>query len=39
MDQDSAAILKAAGIHLRQFSPPKNGLICLENLNLESENA
>ncbi|KAL4885383.1 cytidine deaminase-like protein [Aspergillus karnatakaensis] len=30
MDSDSAAILKAAGIRLRQFSPPRNGLIYLE---------
>ncbi|KAE8154781.1 cytidine deaminase-like protein [Aspergillus avenaceus] len=29
MDQDSAAILEAAGIRLRQFSPPQNGLIYL----------
>ncbi|KAJ0416019.1 cytidine deaminase-like protein [Aspergillus carlsbadensis] len=31
MDKDSAAILEAAGIHLRQFSPPRNGLIYLED--------
>ncbi|KAL4874191.1 hypothetical protein BDV12DRAFT_182019 [Aspergillus spectabilis] len=30
MDSDSAAILEAAGIRLRQFSPPRNGLIYLE---------
>ncbi|KKK20940.1 hypothetical protein P175DRAFT_0481195 [Aspergillus ochraceoroseus IBT 24754] len=30
MDNDSAAILEAAGIRLRQFSPPRNGLIYLE---------
>ncbi|KAL5363978.1 cytidine deaminase-like protein [Aspergillus floccosus] len=30
MDQDSAAILEAAGIRLRRFSPPRNGLIYLE---------
>ncbi|KAB8198948.1 cytidine deaminase-like protein [Aspergillus parasiticus] len=30
MDQDSAAILKSAGVRLRQFSPPRNGLIYLE---------
>ncbi|KAL2802282.1 cytidine deaminase-like protein [Aspergillus granulosus] len=30
MDKDSAAILEAAGIRLRQFSPPRNGLIYLE---------
>ncbi|KAL4768359.1 cytidine deaminase-like protein [Aspergillus nidulans var. acristatus] len=30
MDSDSAAILAAAGIRLRQFSPPRNGLIYLE---------
>ncbi|KAL4948334.1 cytidine deaminase-like protein [Aspergillus filifer] len=30
MDRDSAAILEAAGIRLRQFSPPRNGLIYLE---------
>ncbi|KAL4737393.1 cytidine deaminase-like protein [Aspergillus similis] len=30
MDNDSAAILAAAGIRLRQFSPPRNGLIYLE---------
>ncbi|PLB50503.1 deoxycytidylate deaminase [Aspergillus steynii IBT 23096] len=30
MDQDSAAILRAAGIRLRQFSPPQNGLIHLD---------
>ncbi|PLN76528.1 putative deoxycytidylate deaminase [Aspergillus taichungensis] len=29
MDQDSAAILEAAGVRLRQFSPPRNGLIHL----------
>ncbi|KAL3457742.1 cytidine deaminase-like protein [Aspergillus heterothallicus] len=32
MDKDSAAILEAAGIRLRQFSPPRNGLIYLEDL-------
>ncbi|KAH2978092.1 hypothetical protein KXW58_005032 [Aspergillus fumigatus] len=31
MDQESAAILKAAGVCLRQFSPPRNGLIYLQN--------
>ncbi|PYI00485.1 deoxycytidylate deaminase [Aspergillus sclerotiicarbonarius CBS 121057] len=31
MDNDSAAILKAAGVKLRQFSPPRNGLIYLES--------
>ncbi|OOF90755.1 hypothetical protein ASPCADRAFT_211704 [Aspergillus carbonarius ITEM 5010] len=31
MDNDSAAILNAAGVKLRQFSPPRNGLIYLEN--------
>ncbi|KAL2833223.1 cytidine deaminase-like protein [Aspergillus cavernicola] len=30
MDSDSAAILEAAGIRLRQFSSPRNGLIYLE---------
>ncbi|KAF9887572.1 Deoxycytidine monophosphate (dCMP) deaminase [Aspergillus nanangensis] len=30
MDQESAAILETAGIRLRQFSPPRNGLIYLE---------
>ncbi|KAL2844301.1 cytidine deaminase-like protein [Aspergillus pseudoustus] len=30
MDKDSAALLEAAGIRLRQFSPPRNGLIYLE---------
>ncbi|KAL4889734.1 cytidine deaminase-like protein [Aspergillus ambiguus] len=30
MDQQSATILEAAGIRLRQFSPPRNGLIYLE---------
>ncbi|RAL07555.1 deoxycytidine monophosphate deaminase [Aspergillus homomorphus CBS 101889] len=30
MDNDSAAILKDAGVRLRQFSPPRNGLIYLE---------
>ncbi|KAH8434739.1 deoxycytidine monophosphate deaminase [Aspergillus melleus] len=29
MDQDSATILRTAGIRLRQFSPPQNGLIYL----------
>ncbi|KAJ5123453.1 Deoxycytidylate deaminase, partial [Penicillium atrosanguineum] len=29
MDKDSAAILEAAGVRLRQFSPPSNGLIYL----------
>ncbi|PWY63305.1 deoxycytidylate deaminase [Aspergillus heteromorphus CBS 117.55] len=30
MDSESATILKAAGVQLRQFSPPRNGLIYLE---------
>ncbi|OJJ57806.1 hypothetical protein ASPSYDRAFT_153736 [Aspergillus sydowii CBS 593.65] len=30
MDRNSAEILDAAGIRLRQFSPPRNGLIYLE---------
>ncbi|PYI19757.1 deoxycytidylate deaminase [Aspergillus japonicus CBS 114.51] len=30
MDKDSAAILREAGVRLRQFSPPSNGLIYLE---------
>ncbi|EPS31272.1 Deoxycytidylate deaminase [Penicillium oxalicum] len=30
MDKDSAAILEAAGVKLRQFSPPSNGLIYLQ---------
>ncbi|KAL4801394.1 cytidine deaminase-like protein [Aspergillus unguis] len=35
MDSDSAAILEAAGIRLRQFSPPRNGLIYLEGSGIE----
>ncbi|PWY69164.1 deoxycytidylate deaminase [Aspergillus sclerotioniger CBS 115572] len=31
MDNDSAAILNSAGVKLRQFSPPRNGLVYLEN--------
>ncbi|KAJ5150967.1 Deoxycytidylate deaminase [Penicillium canariense] len=30
MDTESAAILEAAGVRLRQFSPPSNGLIYLQ---------
>ncbi|KAJ5101472.1 hypothetical protein NUU61_003694 [Penicillium alfredii] len=30
MDKDSAAILEAAGVRLRQFHPPSNGLIYLQ---------
>ncbi|KGO72345.1 Cytidine deaminase [Penicillium italicum] len=30
MDNDSAAILQAAGVRLRQFHPPTNGLIYLQ---------
>ncbi|KAJ5199606.1 hypothetical protein N7472_004810 [Penicillium cf. griseofulvum] len=30
MDNDSAAILQAAGVRLRQFHPPSNGLIYLQ---------
>ncbi|KAL4746773.1 hypothetical protein BDW72DRAFT_184169 [Aspergillus terricola var. indicus] len=36
MDSDSAAILAAAGIRLRQFSPPRNGLIYLEEPDREA---
>uniref|UniRef100_A0A093VU35 dCMP deaminase n=1 Tax=Talaromyces marneffei PM1 TaxID=1077442 RepID=A0A093VU35_TALMA len=31
MDKESAAILKAAGVQLRQFSPPPNGLTYLQH--------
>jgi len=30
MDEESAAILRGAGINLRQFSPPRNGLVYLQ---------
>ncbi|KAI0156812.1 cytidine deaminase-like protein [Xylariaceae sp. FL1272] len=32
MDQDTARVFKSAGVKLRQFSPPANGLIHLEKL-------
>jgi len=32
MDEESAAILKEAGINLRQFSPPRNGLVYLQRI-------
>ncbi|KAI0470687.1 cytidine deaminase-like protein [Xylariaceae sp. FL0804] len=34
MDGEAARIFRAAGVKLRQFSPPANGLIHLENLEL-----
>ena len=34
MDTETAAIFRGAGVKLRQFSPPRNGLI---NLGFESE--
>jgi hypothetical protein len=33
MDTETAAIFKEAGVELRQFSPPRSGLV---NLGLES---
>lgn len=36
MDKESAAILKEAGVHLRQFSPPRNGLIYLQAVDASS---
>ncbi|KAI1270334.1 cytidine deaminase-like protein [Xylariaceae sp. FL1019] len=32
MDQDTARVFKSAGVKLRQFSPPANGLIHLEKI-------
>jgi dCMP deaminase len=39
MDTETAAIFKEAGVKLRQFSPPRNGLINLgmQNLGIEAE--
>ncbi|KAL1982565.1 hypothetical protein VTN96DRAFT_1222 [Rasamsonia emersonii] len=37
MDKESAAILEAAGVRLRQFSPPQNGLIYLQSLGDSNE--
>ncbi|KAL1999892.1 hypothetical protein VTN02DRAFT_3848 [Thermoascus thermophilus] len=36
MDKESAAILEEAGVRLRQFSPPRNGLIYLQSANASS---
>ncbi|KAJ5894433.1 Deoxycytidylate deaminase [Penicillium taxi] len=38
MDKDSAAILEAAGVHLRQFSPISNGLIDLQEFKETTQN-
>ncbi|EZF22248.1 hypothetical protein H112_04879 [Trichophyton rubrum D6] len=35
MDNDSAAVLKEAGVKLRQFSPPCNRLIDLKGLDIK----
>ncbi|KAL3424244.1 cytidine and deoxycytidylate deaminase zinc-binding region [Phlyctema vagabunda] len=34
MDGETAAVFKEAGVHLRQFSPPANGMIHLEKQSL-----
>ncbi|KAL1976415.1 hypothetical protein VTN31DRAFT_2697 [Thermomyces dupontii] len=38
MDEESAALLQAAGIRLRQFCPPRNGLIQLQALGEARDN-